>query len=80
MDDSTNYELRTLRIRARRLIKNQQFHEAQLLYKNALDIVKKLGDKKAIKSFENIIFKISLDKIIVKIDHLIEVLDKLKFE
>ncbi|MHA1311894.1 MAG: hypothetical protein ACTSWR_01730 [Candidatus Helarchaeota archaeon] len=79
MDDTVDYELRTLRIRARRFIKDQQFHEAQELYRNALEIVKKRGDKRAIASFENIIFKIGLDKILVKIDRLKKILNDLTY-
>jgi hypothetical protein len=79
MEDNTDYELRTLRIRARRLIKENKFYEAQQLYENAIEIAKEKGDKRAVSGFENIIFRISLDRILAKIDYLQEQLNDLDF-
>ncbi|MBD3227794.1 MAG: hypothetical protein GF329_06365 [Candidatus Lokiarchaeota archaeon] len=69
-EDTIDYEYRTLRIRARRLIKEGRYHKAQELYENAIEIAKEKGDKDAIKAFERIIFKISLDKILARLNYL----------
>lgn len=79
MEDNIDYELRTLRIRARRLIKENKFYEAQKLYENAIEIAKEKGDKRAVTGFENIIFRISLDRILAKIDYLKEQLNDLNY-
>ena len=79
MEDNIDYELRTLRIRARRLIKENKFYEAQKLYENAIEIAKEKGDKRAVTGFENIIFRISLDRILAKIDYLQEQLNDLNY-
>ncbi|TFF90666.1 MAG: hypothetical protein EU548_01830 [Promethearchaeota archaeon] len=79
MDDSSDYEYRTLRIRARRLIKEGKYFKAQELYENAIEIAKEKGDKSAIKGFENIVFKISLDKILARLDYLENQLNKLDY-
>lgn len=79
MEDNIDYELRTLRIRARRLIKENKFYEAQKLYENAIEIAKEKGDKRAVTGFENIIFRISLDRILAKINYLEEQLNDLNY-
>jgi len=78
LEDISDYELRTLRVRARRLVKVNRFDEAIELYNNALDILRKKGDKKAINSFESFIFKLKLEKLLYKVDELLTKLDKIK--